>query len=105
MISRETEVTEQEKDIVESLYAGYSSIYGFPQGKCEEIARTIKNSIGGKMVGGILVINHVTHRTHWWVEKNGEIIDPMADELKETDTVRHAHVEDMDFAGFLNKGK
>lgn len=98
-------MTEREKDIVESLYAAYRSIYGFPQGKCEEIARAIKNSIGGEMVGGILIINHAVHRTHWWVERNGEIIDPMTDELKETDTVGYAHVEDMDFADFLNNGK
>jgi hypothetical protein len=75
---------------VEFIYEKYKAFYGFPQGKCGQIAEEIQAAIGGEIVAGVLDGGYF-QRNHWWVEKDGVIIDPMSDELAITDP--HKHVE------------
>lgn len=53
---------------------------GEVQGCCPLIADEIQKAIGGEVVAGELTWNGGScRRTHWWVEKDGETIDPMGD--------------------------
>jgi hypothetical protein len=50
------------------------------QGCCLLLADEIQQEIGGDVVAGVLTwYGGSCSRTHWWVEKDGETIDPMGD--------------------------
>lgn len=68
---------------VESILSRYHSTYGCNlQGCCLLIADEITKAIGGEVVAGELTwYGGSCRRDHWWVEKNGEVIDPMGDEF------------------------
>lgn len=53
---------------------------GEVQGCCPVIASDIMREIGGEPVAGFLCFGG-TKRQHWWVELNGEILDPMGDDI------------------------
>lgn len=76
---------------IEFIYTKYKTMYGFPQGYCGQIASEIQKAVGGELVAGYLVFNG-GRREHWWVDLNNTIIDPMADELRKTDSHRHVEV-------------
>lgn len=48
------------------------------QGCCPVIADEIQRRVGGDVVAGICWFMG-NSRTHWWVEKDGVVIDPMGD--------------------------
>jgi len=66
-----------------AIYRKYDEAYaGETQGCCPLIADEIQKSIGGEVVAGYLTwYGGSCRRSHWWVEKDGEIIDPMGDYL------------------------
>lgn len=66
-----------------SIFNKYKSEYGSDlQGCCLLIADEIIKAIGGEAVAGELTwYSGSCRRTHWWVEKDGIIIDPMGEEL------------------------
>ena len=76
--------------VVESIYAAYTAMYGFPQGMCGQLAEHLQKEVGGEIVAGYLKFP-TFQRAHWWLELNGTIIDPMSDELMRTDP--HSHEE------------
>lgn len=67
----------------ESIYLKYFRHYdGEVQGCCPLIADEIQKAIGGEVVAGELTwYGGSCRRTHWWVEKDGEVIDPMGNWL------------------------
>lgn len=62
----------------EKVYEKYRNAYGNnTQGCCLLIADEIQQLIGGEGVTGeITWYGGVSGRTHWWVEKDGVVIDP-----------------------------
>lgn len=77
-------------EVVDFIYTKYTSLYGFPQGFCGQIAAEIQQKLGGDLVAGYLRFR--THdREHWWVDVGGNIVDPMSDDLMATDP--HVHIE------------
>ena len=84
-------LSEINKSTIERIYAGFKAAYGFPQGECEKLARSIQKEIGGEVVAGFLKFNG-GDREHWWVNKDGEIVDPMSDELMKSDPHHHLEV-------------
>lgn len=69
--------------IASAIYQRYVKAYdGEIQGCCPLIADEIQRAIGGEVVAGYLTWNGgACRRSHWWVVKDGEIIDPMGDAL------------------------
>ena len=65
------------------IYEKYRDRYnGELQGCCPLIADEIHKLIGGDVVAGELTwYGGSCRRTHWWVEKDGVVIDPMGDYL------------------------
>lgn len=76
------------RERVLSIYAKYKRAYGDElQGCCLLIADEIQQSIGGDVVAGELTwYGGSCVRSHWWVEKDGEIFDPMGDEMLSYET-------------------
>lgn len=68
---------------VNVIYQKYVQAYNSEiQGCCLLIADEIQKQIGGDVVAGELTwYGGSCRRTHWWVEKDGRIIDPMGDEF------------------------
>ncbi len=66
-----------------AIHEKYASHYnGETQGVCPLIADEIQRAIGGEVVAGELTwYGGSCRRTHWWVEKDGQVIDPMGDAL------------------------
>ena len=64
---------------VNEIFKRYVDRYGWNlQGCCLLIADEIQRTIGGDVVAGELTwFGGSCRRTHWWVEKDGELIDPM----------------------------
>lgn len=62
-----------------AIFRRYHRHYdGEVQGCCLVIADEIQRMIGGEIVAGYIEIyGGTSRRSHWWVEKNGERIDPM----------------------------
>lgn len=67
--------------VASGIFARYLSRYdGEVQGCCPVIADEIRKRIGGCAVAGMLLwYGGCCRRTHWWVEKDGVVIDPMGD--------------------------
>lgn len=65
------------------IYQKYYDRYdGEIQGCCPLIADEIQRAVGGDVVAGeIRLYGAATGRTHWWVEKDGETLDPMGDAM------------------------
>lgn len=65
------------------IYEKYKKAYdGEVQGCCLLIADEILKNIGGEIVAGYLTwYGGSCRRSHWWVEKDNQIIDPMGDEF------------------------
>ncbi|MHB8172738.1 MAG: hypothetical protein ACYDG6_14610 [Thermincolia bacterium] len=71
-----------DKEIAESVYEGYKGLYGDNiQGLCGQLAKSIQSQIGGIITAGYIIwYGGSCRRSHWWVEKNGIVIDPMGDD-------------------------
>ena len=70
-------------ETVQDIHAKYTAAYGSNlQGCCPLIADEIQRSIGGDVVAGELTwYGGTCRRTHWWVEKDGQVVDPMGDDF------------------------
>ena len=93
-------------DFANSIYGKYSRAYGKnPQGCCILIADEIQRQIGGEVVAGELWwYGGSCRRSHWWVEKNGAVVDPMGDYVLsgESGTDRHEiHRDAAEFAAII----
>lgn len=68
---------------VEAIHKRYTDRYGWNlQGCCLLIADEIRRAVGGEVVAGELTwYGGSCRRTHWWIEKDGEVLDPMGDEF------------------------
>lgn len=66
-------------DIAMAVWQKYRDHYdGETQGCCPLIADEIQREIGGEVVAGyISIYGGTSRRSHWWVEKDGQRIDPM----------------------------
>ena len=68
------------------IYEKYLRHYdGEIQGCCPLIADEIHRAVGGEVVAGYLLWPGC-QRSHWWVEKDGQVLDPMGDELLKHET-------------------
>lgn len=86
------------KEVIDRYNAAYD---GETQGCCPVIADEIAEKTGGEVVAGCLCWTTV-RRTHWWVETpDGEIHDPMGEELS-GEPGFHRHEIHRDKAEFLN---
>jgi len=76
------DVAVRDKEIARNTYEEYKLLYGGNiQGLCEKLAKTIQSKIGGtKTAGYITWYGGSCRRSHWWIEKNGIVIDPMGDD-------------------------
>lgn len=83
---------------VEIIHSKYKSAYGSNlQGCCLLIADEIIKAIGGCAVAGeITWYGGSCRRSHWWVEKDGEIIDPMGEEFLSTEIATGRNEEHRD---------
>lgn len=65
------------------IYEKYHRHYdGEIQGCCPLIADEIQRAVGGEVVAGeIQFYGNSQRRTHWWVVKGGEVLDPMGDAM------------------------
>lgn len=70
-------------EMVQEIHAKYAAAYGSNlQGCCPLIADEIQRAIGGQVVAGELTwYGGSCRRTHWWVEKDGQVVDPMGDDF------------------------
>ena len=70
-------------ETVQDIHAKYAAAYGSNlQGCCPLIADEIHRAIGGEVVAGELTwYGGSCRRTHWWVEKDGQVVDPMGDDF------------------------
>ncbi len=71
------------KEVAAQVLEKYKRAYGNNlQGCCLLIADEIVRKIGGDVVAGeITWYGGSCRRTHWWVDKDGEVIDPMGDDV------------------------
>lgn len=79
--------------IADVIYARYTAVYGpRPQGCCPLIADEIAAATGGEVVAGELTwFGGSCRRTHWWVELDGEVIDPMGDDFLDGEEATGRH--------------
>jgi hypothetical protein len=90
----------------EMIHEKYKAAYGQNiQGCCLLIADEIQQTVGGEVVAGELTwYGGSCRRTHWWVEKDGTVIDPMGDEFLSTEEYtgrEEAHRDRTIFDGVL----
>lgn len=72
------------------------------QGLCAVIAKEIIDIIGGEPVAGYLTwYGGSCRRSHWWVEKDGEIIDPMGNDLLKNEVAIGREEENRNINYFL----
>lgn len=84
----------------QEIYDRYNDHYdGDTQGCCVVIAMEIAKTIGGECVAGYIDYRY-GQRSHWWVEKDGEIVDPMAQHYFAKDPYTHVEVH-RDVSEFL----
>ena len=71
------------RERAEAVYAKYRAAYGHElQGCCLLIADEIARAVDGQVVAGELTwYGGSCRRTHWWVDKGGQTLDPMGDEF------------------------
>jgi hypothetical protein len=71
-------MSEEDQTTAQLVFDRYVDYYdGEIQGCCLLIADEIQRKIGGELVAGEIAYGGTGIRTHWWVEKDGEIVDPM----------------------------
>lgn len=74
---------------VDSIYWKYEAIVGgFPQGYCGQIAEEIQKECGGDLIAGWLEYG-TGKREHWWLEIDGNIVDPMSEQFNVHTPCRH----------------
>lgn len=74
---------ELDRQTAQEIFQKYHSAFdGDVQGACIIIADEIQRAIGGECVAGHLCMCGI-ERSHWWVEKDGRIYDPMGDVYKD----------------------
>ncbi len=88
------------------VWEKYRDAYdGNAQGCCLLIADEIQRAIGGHVVAGELTwYGGSCRRTHWWVEKDGEVLDPMGDYLlsfEEAPGREEVHRDEQQFRNLL----
>ncbi len=72
-----------DRETTTKIFQKYHSAFdGDVQGACIIIADEIQKAIGGECVAGHLCMCGI-ERSHWWVEKDGRVFDPMGDEYKD----------------------
>lgn len=71
------------RDVASDVFAVYKCAYGdSTQGCCLLIADEIQRSVGGEVVAGeIWWFGGSCRRPHWWVVVDGEVLDPMGDDV------------------------
>lgn len=89
-----------------AIYAKYQRKYGRElQGCCLLLADEIQRAIGGEIVAGYLTwYGGSCRRSHWWVEKDGAVIDPMGDEILSYEDApgrEEAHRDESQFRNLL----
>ncbi len=73
---------EMDRQTATKIFHKYHSAFdGDVQGACIVIADEIRKAIGGDCVAGYLCMCGI-ERSHWWVEKDGRVYDPMGDMYK-----------------------
>ena len=74
---------EDKSSIAGQIYSKYHTAYsGETQGCCLLIADEIQSAVGGICVAGYLTWNGgACKRSHWWVDSDGQLLDPMGDNL------------------------
>lgn len=79
----ETSNESPHKFIGRRIFEKYQKVYGANlQGCCPVIADEIADVVGGEVVAGYLTwYGGSCRRSHWWVEAEGETIDPMGDDF------------------------
>lgn len=67
--------------VAKDVWDAYTAAYGREtQGCCLLIADEIQKRVGGEVVAGFVTwYGGSCRRSHWWVEKDGETLDPMGD--------------------------
>ena len=93
-------------DPVMDIYAKYQKAYdGELQGCCLLLADEIQKAIGGDIVAGFLTwYAGSCRRSHWWVEKDGKVIDPMGDYILSFEDApgrEEAHRDESQFRNIL----
>lgn len=91
---------------VMSIYAKYQKAYDSElQGCCLLLADEIQKAIGGEIVAGFLTwYGGSCRRSHWWVEKDGKVIDPMGDYILSFESApgrEEAHRDESQFRNIL----
>lgn len=73
--------TAADVEAAEAVFRRYHDRYdGEVQGCCPVIADEIARLTGGEIVAGELTwCGGACRRTHWWVEVDGTVLDPMGD--------------------------
>jgi len=80
------------KELADIIFKHYYDVYGGEvQGCCPVIADDIQKAIGGEIVLGYLHFA-TTKRSHWWVEKEGVVYDPMGDEYSNEPCFRREEI-------------
>ncbi len=71
------------KTVAQDVFEKYQAIYGSNlQGCCPLIADEIQQQVGGEVVAGYLTwYSGSCRRSHWWVEKDGILLDPMGEDF------------------------
>lgn len=89
-------------DGAKEIYEKYRAHYGDNlQGCCPLIADEIQRAIGGEIVAGELTwYGGSCRRTHWWVEKDGQTVDPMGDAVLSYETAPGRDIAHKDEAIF-----
>jgi hypothetical protein len=84
----------------QEIYKKYHDRYdGEIQGCCLLIADEIQKAVGGEVVAGFLTFSG-HKRSHWWVEKEGQTIDPMGDHILSFEDYPGREEEHRDFELF-----
>lgn len=71
------------RTVARLVFNAYNDAYGGEiQGCCLLIADEIRRKCGGEVVAGFLTWHGgACRRSHWWVDFDGTILDPMGDHL------------------------
>ena len=89
---------EQAQAAAMAIWDKYRSHYDHDvQGCCPLIADEIQRAVGGDVVAGeITWYGGACRRTHWWVDLDGVVLDPIGDWVLsfEESTGRQAHHQD-----------
>lgn len=88
-----------------AIFLKYKRAYGNAQGVCMLIADEIAKATGGIPVAGYLCwYSGSSRRSHWWVDLEGEILDPMGEEAMEFEvgvSYEEVHRDQEEFAVIL----